>query len=221
MFPLDRPKDRSPKDFYQIEVLRVALAMSNDLSSAFAFHACREAMQVNEQIVDQIKFNNTSQRVVSASLYQSTILAVCRIWDDPNTASMNQVRRRLARGLIQKELSEIFEGGFDKEAFDAWAADVDRMAKSDVLQSMQRLRNERLAHTTSPNELSQSRAGPLNEGDENLFLEETAKLLKRLQALIGHGPVDYLGEHARMLKESEDFWEEFEKREPGASPSNR
>lgn len=208
--PYDRPRTRKKEDLFQLEVMRYALAISIALQDAITYYASSEEMGTIPTILEQVKRGGTPLSAIWLALHQSTVLALCRIWErQPDTANLPLLKDRLGRSRIQQDLSEALQKQFDINTFHAWAADVEAMARSKEVRAIKRVRNELYAHRSNPNELSKSQDGPLDKGDEQIVIEKTASLLVTLKEMIGNGKTDYLDDQKKLITEAKAFWAKY------------
>ena len=111
----------------QIEIVRLVIAINDDLCQAIAYYELFEPSGLSEPLIERVNQHLIHEgfNIVSEALELGVITSLCRIWDKTRgTASVTDVMGRLRRnpGVVS-----------DQTAFAQWQADVESFEKSEHL----------------------------------------------------------------------------------------
>jgi hypothetical protein len=165
----------------QIEIVRLVIAINDDLCQAIAYYELFQPSGLSEPLIERVNQHLIHEgfNVVSEALELGVITTLCRIWDKTRgTASVTEVVSRLRRnpGVVS-----------DQTAFAQWQADVESFEKSEHLTVLRGFRNVGLAHKNNPNipdPRSKSNTRRVLCGDACIVLEGTIPIVHRLNSLI-------------------------------------
>jgi hypothetical protein len=188
-------------------IARLAVAISDDLEQALAYHEMFTLTAYDTKLVDRIKEIppiNPGFNAISECLHLGCILALCRLWDKPRDSAhipavATELRRQLARGFSGD--SDLM---VDREPIQKWLDDAEVVEKSNQLRALIEFRHVGLAHRADPN-----RPDPRARRNVRrvVYGDEGFDLVDRLNRLIGY-PRSSMGDLRSIWQEwAAMFWD--------------
>jgi hypothetical protein len=192
-----------------VEIHRTVRAISHDLDEAIAFYetyvpTARDAALIER--VNKVDFY-PAFNVIAASLLQSVVVTLCRIWDTRrDTADLNSLADAFSDTTVIGDLAAAGHT-VDPARLSTWLSEIDAINKSDELAALKRARHRGIAHRATPNEPYRGAARIAQYGDERIIIEKTIPLVEQAGAFIGYSYMTPYADQRRIREEhSTKFW---------------
>jgi hypothetical protein len=192
-----------------LEIRRTIREISIDLDRAIAFYETFVPTGQDAALIDRINKAgfHPAFNVISDSLHQSVIVALCRIWDTRrDTADLNSLADAFGDATVIADLAAAGHT-IDPGQLSTWLSKIDAVNKSDDLAALKRARHRGIAHRATPNTQYQGAARIAQYGDERIIIEKTIPLVEQAGAFIGYSYVTRYADQRRIRSQhAANFW---------------